>query len=429
MNRYLPAAYASAAVIRHVLTSELNLMPPVRYVLTETPAGRAYLFAVMDEQNIGKSIARYTNPQIIHQLSTALKGRPVKLSNTTGLRYAVELSPAREIPQNSVYEGSGEGLINIGVTGPQEALLLDPQDMQNILLVGDTGSGKSNLLRLIALAALENGFDVILADPEENTFGGAYWDSVSMLGYVAGSKADFIEVLNKFAQILNERKRLYQSVTTGLISPNTLGEYNALAETPLRRVLLIADEVNSFLDDPAINDRLFELARRARKWGINLVLAGHSWRGRDISTSVRSMLATRIALKVQEKESATTVIGDNQWAKKALKFTHPGRAVMRYKGKFMVFQCHFIPKNYRETGGKPGISNPKLETLIRASMNRQGDDKNKMDIVFAMTTLQESKRLISSLLEQMEETGLIEKVASRSNARFLTQKAIDLINL
>lgn len=428
MKRYLPAAYSTAIVLMHVLTKELKLNAPRDYVLTETPDGRAYLFAVMDEKNIGKSISKYTNDNTLHQLSTALKGRPVRLSNTTGLRYAVELSPKREIPSKSLYPGSEGDKINIGLTGPGQHFLLEPQTMQNILLVGDMGSGKSNFLRLIALAALENDWELFLADPEENTFGGAYWDSVSSMGYVAGGKNDFIEVLDRLHGILNERRDLYQKVTSGLISPNSLADYNARAETPLKRIVMIADEANSYFNDPALSEKVFELARRSRKWGVNLVLAAHSWRGQDISTSLRSMLMTRIALHTEERGSAEVVLGQNKHALKALRFREPGRGIIRYAGQFRVFQTHLVPDTYQATGAGRAISN-QFETLIRASMGRAGEENGKLEIVFAMQELRVTNRVANTLLLDMENQGLLEKRPDKANARYLTQKAREVISL
>lgn len=429
-TRYLPAAYSCAAVLKHVLQNELRLMPPVRFVLTETPEGKAYLFAVMDEINIGKSITRYTNQALIHQLSTALKGRPVYLSNTTGLRYGVLLSPAMQLPKSSLYPGSVEGQINIGLTAPQTHLVLQPQEMQNILLTGDQGSGKSNLLRLLAVTALENDWQLYLADPEENTFGGSYWDSVCLSGKVAGSQMDFIDLIDRINQMLIERSRLYQSVTTGMISPNNLFEYNARAAEPLKRVLVIVDEANSYTEDKEISKRLFDLARRARKWGINLVLAAHSWRSSDVPTSLRGMLKTRIALPTQEATSVEVVLNNKLWEKKVLKFRDPGRGIIRYNGKFMTFQSHLIPDDYQINGqaALPALSGHDGELLKRA-MQRAGEDQGKVDIVFAMQTLNQPRRFVLPILEEMEVRKLIEKRADKANARYITEKGLQAINL
>lgn len=424
-QRYLPAAYSVAILIRHVLTSELNLAAPIRYVLTETREGKALLFAVMDETNIGK-INRYTQPSVIHQLSTALAGRPVFLSNTTGLRYAVLLSPKRDLPKVSAYPGSTEGL-NIGIH-ERGYLVLDPQKMQNALITGDMGSGKSNLLRLMALAAMENDCELYLADPEENTFGGAYWDTVSQLGYVAGSQGDFIGLLQAIAGILTERKALYQKVTTGMISPNSLDEYNSRTDAPLRRVIVIVDEANSYLDDKNLHTQIFDLARRSRKWGVNLILAAHSWRERDVSTSIRSMFMTRIALRSTEETSVRVVMGDNAYKKKVMRFTTPGRAAIRYNGNFTLFQTHLVPENYA-TNGMPALINHKFEALIRAAWSQEGDKKGRVTITFASRLLDIPQRQAQALCEELEAQGLAQKNPDQANARYLTGKALEIIGL
>lgn len=89
-SRYLSAAQFVAWSIPQIL-AQRGLKPFIsRYVLTETQQGNAWLFAVL-EVGPQDHPEDYAAPELLHDLSTALKGLPVVVSDSYGLRYAVLL--------------------------------------------------------------------------------------------------------------------------------------------------------------------------------------------------------------------------------------------------------------------------------------------------------------------------------------------------
>jgi len=89
-NHYLPAARYVAQVIPDLL-AERGLKPFIsRLVLTETERGAVWLFVVLEIRPLG-NLEDYTSADILHYLSTALRGLPVVICNSYGLRYAVRL--------------------------------------------------------------------------------------------------------------------------------------------------------------------------------------------------------------------------------------------------------------------------------------------------------------------------------------------------
>lgn len=89
-NRYLPAARTVAQTIPAIL-AQLGLKPIInRCVLTETERGAAWLFVVL-EINPMENLEDYAASDMLHNLSTALQGLPIVISNSDGLRYAVLL--------------------------------------------------------------------------------------------------------------------------------------------------------------------------------------------------------------------------------------------------------------------------------------------------------------------------------------------------
>jgi hypothetical protein len=100
-NRYLPAAENIAQAIPGIL-SEQGLEPLIsRFVLTETARSVAWLFVVMDD-SILEFLASYAAPGVLSYLSRALHGHLVLFSDSYGLRYAVRLSPSKNLPETSL---------------------------------------------------------------------------------------------------------------------------------------------------------------------------------------------------------------------------------------------------------------------------------------------------------------------------------------
>lgn len=90
VTRYLPAARYVAWAIPGIL-AQRGLKPFIsRFVLTETEQGNAWLFAVL-EVSPEDYPEDYAAPELLHDLSTALHGLPVVISDSYGLRYAVLL--------------------------------------------------------------------------------------------------------------------------------------------------------------------------------------------------------------------------------------------------------------------------------------------------------------------------------------------------
>ena len=99
-HRYLPAAQFVAESMAAILAS-LGLHPLInRIVLTETEGGDAWLFVVMDDR-ILETLESYSSPSVLSHLSAALHGHMVLFSASFGLRYAILLSPTKNVADNT----------------------------------------------------------------------------------------------------------------------------------------------------------------------------------------------------------------------------------------------------------------------------------------------------------------------------------------
>jgi hypothetical protein len=89
-NRYISAARNVAQTIPATLAQH-GLKPMIsRCVLTETERGAAWLFVSLEASPM-EHLEDYAASNVLHDLSTALQGLPIVISNSDGLRYAVLL--------------------------------------------------------------------------------------------------------------------------------------------------------------------------------------------------------------------------------------------------------------------------------------------------------------------------------------------------
>ncbi len=334
-----------------------SLAPAFRwFVLTETPQGMIWLLAILDKHRIAK-MEPYIHPQTLHQIRTMVDGRPTLLSNTTGLRYAILLAGQRVLPASIPFPNDlPQERYPLGETfdGP---LVVSWQSIRNVLVTGVQGAGKSAFLLGAANLALRQGAVLYLADPELHTFNPDLWNRYAALP-VAADEAGFQGLLQHLSQEIERRSALFRTMAAGERPPENLVAYNQLAANQglptLPRLLLVADEANDFFDDKKLTQKITELARHGRKWGVNLIMAAHSWRAEDVPRGLSARFPTRISFRVEDDTSATVVLGDPHLGRQAMQLSHPGQGLIKLEGKpVQTFQAYYLSPEQEAAWLKP----------------------------------------------------------------------------
>lgn len=332
-NRFLPAAQIAAQVIPTIL-QERGLAPVIdRYLLVETEGGLAWLFAVLNVAQMNKMEA-YTAQDTIHHLSTALRGRPIIVSNSNGLRYAVLLTERPHLPQSIQYPGWRKGLVQLGVGFGGMEVTAQWKDLGHVLVGGMTGSGKSTFLRLLVAQAIQEGFQLALADPDGRSFP-QLSGSPSLMSTLGLTTEGCVEVVQKALGEINRRGQLFNAAPG---YPDSLEVYNQIPGIePLPRILVIIDEFNGLVMATGGARALFaqavtQLAWRGRKYGISLILAGQDFT-KEIVGPVRDQMTTRVCFRVANPSTSRVILGQSG----AEKFKTPGRAL---SNRWQVFQSY-----------------------------------------------------------------------------------------
>ncbi|MDW8069398.1 MAG: hypothetical protein RML46_10845, partial [Anaerolineae bacterium] len=359
---YYSMAQEAARRIAAVL-QQRQLLPPVDWLLTEDE-GMVWLLGVLDPARTPRLEAYDDN--VLHHLSTALRGLPVFRLNSTGLMLATLLSRPPSLPRLVEFPGLQRGIVRIGLSarGPVE---VPWARLGHLLVAGMTGSGKSSFLRLLAYQALADGARLLAADPDGTTFPMLKDDRPGLMMPVARTVADMPELVYRALGEVEHRARLYARVPG---YPENLDEYNGLAvragQEPLPRLLVILDEFNGAVMALGGPRREFassvaRLGWQGRKFGIHLVFAAQDF-SKEVIGRVRDQVGTVVCFRVRSGETALRV-----GCAGAERLGVPGRGVTDRWG---VVQTYRLDKGLLD-GPSPALSEREIH-IVRWALEENG---------------------------------------------------------
>ena len=146
----------------------------------------------------------------------------------------------------------------------------------HILLGGSTGSGKSVLLKLMLMQALQKDAVVCIADFKGGVDFPAAWREKCRMCF---TETDLLELLTDLVDELERRKKILSDAGC-----SNIDRYNETTGANLKRFLFACDEVAEVLDRAGrskedkemllqIENKLATIARQGRAFGIHLILA------------------------------------------------------------------------------------------------------------------------------------------------------------
>ena len=308
-----------------------------RWLLTEHGA-RVWLFGVLDDKRL-PSLTPYTSSDTLHHLSTALRGKPILISNTTGLRYAVLLSRQPQMPKEVAFPGLDRDTVRLGVDISQREKRTTWQSLGHVLVAGKNGSGKSTFNRLLVYQALAEGHRLFLADPHGTTFP-MLEGHPALFCPIVRDGAGALEMAQRALGECRNRSDLFRQ-TDGF--PEDLDDYNRLVTKrggdPLPRLVLILDEFNMLADEePDLIEVTKMLGREGRKFGVNLIFSSHGLTLNEIGR-VRNQVRTVFAFRTDASRNVLKKL--SVAPAKDLPARHPGLA---FTNRWGLVQTYFLPK-------------------------------------------------------------------------------------
>lgn len=190
------------------------------------------------------------------------------------------------------------------------------------LLIGKTGSGKSNLLHVMIMSMAElyspEELELYLIDFKKGVEFKDYADSLLPHARVIAieSEVEFgISVLRGLDAELARRGTLFRNEAV-----SELGEYRQKTRKNLPRSVMIIDEFHELINEegPASREAvaiLERIVRQGRSFGMHLVLASQSIAGVRLPKAILDQIGVRIAMQCSDADSRLVLSEDNPAAR------------------------------------------------------------------------------------------------------------------
>jgi energy-coupling factor transporter ATP-binding protein EcfA2 len=223
-------------------------------------------------------------------------------------------SVVNQLPKRDMRSGSSQLPVGIDLENRLVTADLAEPKHTHILVIGTTGSGKSEWLRT-AIAGLILGntpetLRLVLIDPKRSAFRDLQSSPYLLNGKVIYPDTD--PVLESFEELIQEMENRYrlmeQAGVDDLRALIAMGERRA-------RIVCICDEYGDLVksssrkERAAIESQFARLSAKARAAGIHLIIATQEARRETIRGAIDATLIARVALKVRSEIESRLVLG------------------------------------------------------------------------------------------------------------------------
>lgn len=252
------------------------------------------------------------------RLETALDCNILKMEygNSKKLAELTVLPADFKIPEmitwNDGYCNHQSGMITVG-QGALDNIYFNLNRVPHVLVAGETGSGKSVILRCILWQMILQGARVYMIDFKGGVeFGKQY----ERYGEVITERERALQVLEMLVQENDYRLKIFRDLEV-----KNLAEYNRKTKQNLCRIGVFSDELAEMLDKKgvskenravyeALEGKLSTLARLSRATGINLFLGVQRPDANVLTGQIKNNIPVRISGRFADKAASEIVLGN-----------------------------------------------------------------------------------------------------------------------
>ena len=228
---------------------------------------------------------------------------------------------AGKINWSDDYISTGENILNIGVSY-YGIVGMNLDLYPHGFVAGETGSGKSNILKCMINQALIKGYEVILIDFKRGVSFIEFSDDIDICyDYKSALKAlgDMVTETNYRLDLFREQR------------VDNLRDYNRTTRKYLPRKIIFIDELAELLKtrDKELSNLLYDsletITRISRAVGINLIMGLQRVDSKIISGQIKNNVPYRICGRFVDKEPSRIMLGSDMASK-----------LSNIKGRFIV---------------------------------------------------------------------------------------------
>lgn len=321
------------------------------------------------------------------------------------------------------YLKTDSGVITVGV-GALEDIVFDLNRVPHVLAAGETGSGKSVILRTILWQLINQGSRVYMLDFKGGVEFGLDYENY---GEVVTERKRALQILTKLLEENEQRLALFRRMRV-----KNIVEYNRKTGKNLCRIGVICDEVAEMLDKKGaskedkdlmtqIEGKISSLARLSRATGINLILGMQRPDANVLTGQIKNNIPIRIAGRFADKTASEIVLGNTD----ACHIPDiKGRFMYKVGNETQEFQAYYFDDDVHlkdvdvEVGDMlidalaDGSTkrDPKRQKNAEALVEQQQPKQQKQERQQKKVQAEAEKEAQEKILEEMEEEATQEKI-------------------
>lgn len=286
------------------------------------------------------------------------------------------------------YINFGKNILNVGL-GLHGLVSMNLDMYPHSLVGGETGSGKSNLLKCMIHQSILKGYKVILIDFKR----GVSFSQFSNLITIYYEYETITKILQEMVQETQKRLDLFR-----INKVDNLKDYNTATGNQLQRVVIYIDELAELLKtrDKTIannlNDSLETLLRLSRSAGINIIMGVQRPDSTVISGQIKNNAPFRLCGRFTDGEPSRIMLNSSV-----------ANTLPNIKGRFIVkgdileeVQCFYFSNTETDysTYTVPQAQNPpvKEQTDSKAIKHSSKAENSLKGIKFDFSDINNSKK-------------------------------------
>lgn len=220
-----------------------------------------------------------------------------------------EVLGLREVMTESEYSHNSAILpLPIGNHMFGEPLVVDLTNLPHMLIAGDSGKGKTNILNCFIISMLysksADELQFVLIAPEQNSCEAYNPLTGSYVNEIATDSPESIRAIEKLNSEMTRRYEMLRK--SGCID---IEEYNSKSSSRLPYIVVMVDEYASLGEDFELS--ICRLAQMSRATGIHVVMTTSKITNDVITPRIKANFPSRIALKTSTSEASELILDES----------------------------------------------------------------------------------------------------------------------
>lgn len=220
---------------------------------------------------------------------------------------------------------------------------IDISNMPNVLIGGESGSGKSNLMKLLLMEAIKKDASIYLADFKGGVDYPAIWHKACT---IITEPEELDNMLERVLKILEDRRNILVKSGT-----SNIAEFNRKTGSDICRIIVACDEIAEVLDKTGLDKdqkviinqieaKFSTIARLGRAFGIHLIFATQRPDADILKGQIKNNIGHRICGRADKVLSQ--IILDNSGASDKIS---PNDQGMFLTNTGVLFKAYYVEDN------------------------------------------------------------------------------------